>query len=168
MAYTDFHVNGPAIVSTKMASESAYSDLGITVDGVEPSFDGKYEDVIADDGGPMVPVDLQYFGEEARIRLELIRWDETRMRLVETRIAGKTVGQIRAVDLGTLVVRASHYFALSIATSARTGLSAENGYRFPVCHAVDSIPFKLGTRVTRKTLLIRAIPSVAGVLYERF
>ena len=172
MAYTDFHVNGPSIVSVQFYGEAAYSNLGITVDGVGIGNEAAFEDVLSDDSGPQVPADVQYFGEQARLRLELIRWDETTLRKVESRIwataaLAKTVGAVRAVDIGTLIKAGHHTAGVKIASSARTGLTAEDPYTYGTCYAENVIDFKVGTRVTRKIITLRAIPSDAGVLFTR-
>jgi len=167
MSYQDFHVNGPATIDLLWSGDSAYVNLGITVDGPDVSNRGHFEDVLADDGGPAVPVDVQYFGEDAQIRLDIIRWDETQMRRLESRIAGKTVGQVRAVDIGTLMYRGLHNFKMRINATARTGLSAENTWIYNVCWAEDVIQFKPSTKVLRKSVIIRAIPDTSGVLYTR-
>lgn len=152
--------------------ESGYNDLGITVDGVGLGNEGAFDDVHSDDSGPIIPADVQYFGEQSRLRLELIRWDETTLRKVESRIwysaaLAKTVGAVRTVDIGTLMKAGRHTAGVKIASSARTGLTAESPYTYGVCYAESVIDFKVGTRVTRKMVTVRAIPSDAGVLYVR-
>lgn len=171
MAYQDFHVSGPAIVSIAFFGES-YSDLGITVDGVGLGNEGAFEDVVSDDSGPIVPADVQYFGEQSRLRCEFIRWDETIFRKLESRIwtsaaLAKTVGAVRTVDIGTLMKAGKHTAGVHIASSARTGLTAEQPWTYPCCYAENVIDFKVGTRVTRKVVTLRAIPSDAGILYLR-
>jgi len=165
MAYQDLHVNGPAKVQVALTG-SSYSDLGVTEDGVEPQLRIFHEDVITDDNGPAMATDVQFMGAEARIRLPMIRWDESTMRIVEGAIRSNTGGTFDATEIGTLLIAGSNYFSLRIQSSQRSGLVLESPITFPYAFPVDSVDFKLGTRVTRKQLVFRAI-WYAGTLYTR-
>lgn len=165
MAYTDLHVNGPAIVQVALTGGS-YSNFGITEDGVDAEIRTYHEDVNTDDSGPGVPGDVQFFGEDATIRLNLIRWDNSVMNRVLALIRSGSTGQFAAADIGTLMIAASKYMSLKITSTARTGMTAEPSLTFPYVWLSDSVTMKVGTRVSRYGMTFRAVP-VNGVLYTR-
>ncbi len=173
MAATDLHVNGPAFIDVALDGNLNFSRLGVTVDGPDVDLDGNYEDVFGDDAGPFVPTDVQYFGEVATIRTELIRWDEPFLRRVLGRIVPNPAGVLTFpdADVGTLVLEPSrignnnNHYALRYASSARTGLNREQARLFPACYPMGSVAYKPGTRVHRYTITWRAIP-FEGNLYR--
>ncbi len=175
MASTDLHVNGPAFI--QVAFGGNFQDLGVTVDGPDVEQDGNYEDVIGDDAGPFVPTDVQYFGEVATIRTEMIRWDDSVMRSVEGRILGQAPGPVGPPrsgvhflrDIGTLLIAGGQFMALQYTSAARTGLPKEPFRQFLCVYPLGVISYKPATRVTRKTITWRAIPlepNTGGKLYN--
>jgi len=166
MASTDLHVNGPAFIQVAIDG-SSYNAFGVTVDGPDIEEDGNFENVYADDLGPFLPTDVQYFGQLATIRTEMMRWDESVLRQILGRIRARAGGNYVSNDIGTLLIAGNQYIGLQYASSARTGLPREQGRRYPCCFPVGAVPFKPGTRVTRYTITFAAIVNPAvGVLYQ--
>lgn len=165
MASTDLHVNGPAFIQISLGNQS-YSPFGVTIDGPDIEDDGNYEDVFGDDMGPFLPTDVQFMGQLATIRTEMIRWEETLLRRILGRI-NKTWGGIhKPADIGTLMIAGNNFFGLQYTSSARTGLPREASRRYPCVYPIGAVPFKPATRVTRFTITWRAIVNpVFGVLY---
>jgi len=94
------HVNGVALVKVGPVTATSDSiwDLGYTRNGAEISFQGFFLDVPGDenggDDGP--PIDVQYMGETATIRMELTKYNATVAEQVQARLsdgAGGVPGQ---------------------------------------------------------------------------
>jgi hypothetical protein len=86
---------GPAKISTGTGTSQALEELGYTRQGADIRDQAFFLDVPGDenggDQGP--PIDIQYLGEIAIIRLELTKWDETVAAKVRSRLASGTEGQ---------------------------------------------------------------------------
>jgi len=76
------------------AALASLSLLGYTRNGVEMTSEGYFLNVPGDqnggDDGP--PIDVQYLGETARIRVELTNWDPVVAAAIEARLQGGTGG----------------------------------------------------------------------------
>ena len=72
--------------------------LGYTRNGVDPEHDARLVNVPGDanggDEGP--PIEVQYMGEIARVRLELTNFDIAVARKIERRVPSKTLGTVPA------------------------------------------------------------------------
>lgn len=168
MAATDLHVFGPALVNVALDG-STYTALGYSADGVRITLNSYSEDVISDDSGPAVPGDIQWMGQDARIVMDMVRFDKTTMEILKRRLRTSAVsseGLVPAAAVGTLLVTGGLYFGLQIYPNQRTGLTAELPYKFPVCNVEGAIESPVGTRVRRTSLVFRAIPQ-GGTLYTR-
>jgi len=88
--------------------------LGYTRNGADVTKEGYWLDVPGDqnggDDGP--PVDIQYLGEVARVRLEMTKWEETVADKIRARVKAQAVGQ--PADAGTLMFRDAKYLRLTI------------------------------------------------------
>jgi hypothetical protein len=77
--------------------------LGYTRNGADTTKEAYWLDVPGDenggDDGP--PIDVQYLGEIARVRLEFTKWDEAVANKVRARVKGGTAGS--PADAGTLM-----------------------------------------------------------------
>src|SRR4051812_2785069 len=70
------HVNGPCLISVgPQGVAGGLTELALSSDGVDLSFDLFTEDVYADSGGPRVPVDVQDMGKLAYISFRGIVYD---------------------------------------------------------------------------------------------
>ncbi len=179
---SQLHVNGYAQLYVGPMNAQSYStcvnELGWTVDGVEISEIHYHEDIYTDRLGGHVPEDIQNFGSEARITLDLIKYDNAVLRSIITRNYQGTVGTTpnEPSMAGDLMVACSKMFSLYVkrqygpdcqnpATGSSSNASVEGGWTFPRCMVVDERSWKVGTKVTRHRLVIRAIPGSTGVLY---
>lgn len=165
MAATDLHVFGPALVEIGLTG-GATVGFGYTVEGVRIRIEQGFEDVMTDDAGFHMPGDVQWGGQTATIEAELIRWDEALFRTLEAAIRGRSGGAITSADIGTLMLAGARYFTARISGSQRTGLPAEDPYRFSAVWPIGEISSNHGTRVSRRQLSLRAIP-INGILYTR-
>lgn len=98
-----------------LASVKLDGDLiGYTRNGVDVTKEAFWIDVPGDenggDDGP--PVDIQYLGEIARVRLELTKWDEAMADKIRARLKGETAGTIPTP--GTLMAAGSKTYTLTI------------------------------------------------------
>jgi hypothetical protein len=177
-------VNGYATIGVAAANTSTingFSELGWTVDGVEIAETHYAEDVYTDRLGGHIPEDIQNFGSEARITLDLIKYDLDILRDIITREYQGTVGVTpnEASLAGDLMVACNKLCSIYIkrqyggtngdcknpgafGTSSGT---PEGNWAFPQCYVVDERSYKVGTKVTRHRLVLRAIPNASGVLY---
>jgi hypothetical protein len=177
-------VNGYATVgvgAAETSTQNGFYELGWTVDGVEIAETHYAEDVYTDRLGGHIPEDVQNFGMEARITLDLIKYDLAVLRDVITREYQGTVGTTpnESSLAGDLMVACNKMFSVYIkrqyggttgdcknpgdlGTSSGT---PEGNWAFPRCYVVDERSFKVGTKVTRHRLVIRALPNASGVLY---
>lgn len=166
-------------------------ELGWTVDGVQIAETFHSADIYDDAHGPSIPCDVQNFGSEAKITLDLIKYDLDVLRAICAReFNGSTPGTVGLTPneptlVGDLMVGCGKIFALYVkrayggSAGAYTdcknlpsdGLSSsaagtpEGGWLFGRCYVVDERSFKVGTRVTRHNLTIRALPNASGVLF---
>lgn len=89
-------VTGPCAVriGDEGGNLAALSLLGYTRNGADITAEGYFVNVPGDqnggDDGP--PIDVQYMGETARIRVELTKWDSTVAATIEARLQGGTGG----------------------------------------------------------------------------
>ena len=88
-------VPGAALIRVDTGSASALETVGYTRNGAEVIREGYFLDVPGDqnggDDGP--PIEIQYLGEIARVRLELTKWDSAITAKFEQRLKGSvTVG----------------------------------------------------------------------------
>lgn len=134
-------------------------DLGYTVNGAEVSFNGFYANVPGDenggDQGP--PIDVQYFGETADIRLILTKWDADVADEIAARLASATAGV--PASAGSLMFGSGNTFRLLIA-------SPNDPLNFPRAFPRGPITINKGTQHSRLVLEFEAHKSGAGILYD--
>lgn len=153
MAVTDRHVNGPALVMADTGN--GLEPLGYSEAGVRMSFTGYDEDIYSDQFGPRIPIDVQYFGEEARIIVDLITWDQTVLAKVLTRCRGGTNGTNSPP--GTLYAAQNKVIRVCVLAT----YSGEPTHNFPTAYLIGDHDVIVGTKVTRRHLEFRALPNGA-------
>lgn len=105
----------------KIASphDGTLEELGYTRNGVDPEHDGFYSEVHGDqnggDEGP--PIDIQYFGEIARVRIELTKFDLAVFEKIRRRVPSATTAGTPAAP-GVLMFAAEDYFRLLLNTAS--------------------------------------------------
>jgi hypothetical protein len=154
-------VTGPVVVrvGAEGANLASLSLLGYTRNGAEMSQQGFFLDVPGDeyggDDGP--PIDVQYMGETATIRLELTKWDATVAAEVEARLQGGTGGTPGVP--GTLMFGGS--------VSWRVLLDTTSGDRnFLRCFPREVIELNKGTRFSTLVVVFEAHEGAGGVLWN--
>lgn len=152
-------VTGPALIKVGTGAASALENLGYTRNGAEIVAEGYWINVPGDenggDDGP--PIDVQFVGETARIRLELTKWDVTVAAEVESRFKDGTGGTPGTA--GTLMFSGSKAMRLVIVPT--TG-----GRNFPRAFPRFAIELNKGTRFSTFVVEFEAHKDAAGVLWN--
>lgn len=138
--------------------------LGYTRNGADTTKEAFWVDVPGDenggDEGP--PIDIQFLGEIARIRLELTKWDSAVAALVTTRVAGTTDGT--PTTSGTFMFAQTKTVRLILdGGGAFTNLDAN----FP--RAIPRMPIELnrGTKYAILVMEFEAHKNASGVLHNQ-
>lgn len=152
-------VDGPCHVNVDTGAANALEELGFSINGVTITEIVFTSDVPGDqnggDEGP--PIDVQYFGEIHRIRMELSKYDELILDKVRPKLYGGTAGLTGTS--GTLIIGASKTFRLLLLTTNRVR-------NYPTSMLRET-PMELnkGTKFTRMIIEFEAHP-VAGLLHN--
>lgn len=153
---------GLCTVRTGSGAANALEDFGYTVNGANITFDAYWLDVKGDENGgdPGPPIDIQYMGETARVRLEMNKWDEAVEDKIQ-RLKAAVLGQPGTA--GTLVFAGSKFFRLLLdnANHARV-------FNFPLAVLRDAKEINAGTRhqVLRCDFVCYKNPDT-GILWDR-
>lgn len=154
-------VQNAGLTLVKIATTAAQTlvDLGYTRNGVDVTTQPYFIDVPGDanggDQGP--PIDIQYLGEIAHIRLELTSWDSAVLDTIKARIPGGTAGTPGTV--GTFAFQGNVHY--------RVVLSNPNLPRnFPRVMFREPIQKNFGTRFAMVVLEGIAYKNGSGVLYN--
>lgn len=146
-------VTGPALV--KIDYGSGLSNLGYSINGIEIFPEVFMSDVPGDqnggDEGP--PIDVQYFGETARVRMELSKWDTTVAGKILARVKNGTAGAIATA--GSLMFTGALYYRVLILPTtqpmnfvgaiARAPIELNKGTKYSrllvefECHGIDGV-----------------------------
>ena len=134
--------------------------LGYTRDGVEPQSQGFYLDVKSDENGGEAgpPVEVQFMGETARVRLELPRFDPAVAQRVQARTFGSTAGTPAAA--GSLMFASSLTVPMKISCP---GTSA--GRLYGRCFVRDAITIGFGTKHSTLVVEFECHKDSNGVVY---
>ena len=157
MALT-INVAGLAAIRTGTGNSGALQDFGYTRNGAIITFNSYWLDIKGDenggDDGP--PVDIQYMGETARIRLELYKFDPTVAAAVAARVNGATAGT--PPGAGVLMFSASKAMRLLIN-------AAGSPMNFPNAIPREPIELNKGTKFSTMVVEFEAY-TVGGTLYN--
>lgn len=89
-------VPGAALIKIDAQQGAGLESLGYTINGADITHETFWGNVPGDqnggDEGP--PIAIQYFGEIARVRLELSKWDSAVAAKIEARVTDKSAGVI--------------------------------------------------------------------------
>ena len=153
------NVAGPAIIQVDTGVANALEDLGYTANGAEVEVRGFYGDVPGDenggDSGP--PIDVQYFGDIAVVRLEFTRYDPTVLDKVVCRLYGGTAGTPGTP--GTLMFAGSKTYRLLIKTTSLP-------MNFPRAIYRGSRVVNKGTKFSREISEFECHKNGSGVLWN--
>ena len=110
------HYAGAALIKFDDYTGPGLQSLGYTRDGAEEEHETFWIDVPGDenggDAGP--PVEIQYVGEIARVRLELTKWDSALIASIEANLPGGTAGLPTALTPGTLLFTNTKFYRILI------------------------------------------------------
>lgn len=152
-------VAGPAEIKVGTGSTGALESLGYTAQGADVRNQGFFLDVPGDqnggDQGP--PIDVQYLGEIARIRLELTKWDDAIAAKIRTRLLAGTEGTPGTA--GTLMFGDSKTVRVLVNTT--TG-----PMNFPRSFIRGEWEINKGTKFSRLVVEFEAHKDSTGVLYN--
>jgi hypothetical protein len=152
-------VFGPALIKVGTGSVGALESLGYTRQAADIRSQGFFLDVPGDenggDQGP--PIDIQYLGEIARVRLELTKWDEVVAAKVRSRLAAGTEGTPGTA--GTLMFGGSK--SIRVLVHSTTG-----PMNFPRAFLRDPWEIAKGTRYSTLVLEFEAHKDGSGILYN--
>jgi len=164
-------VNVTGLATVKVGPVNATSDniedLGYTRNGIELSFQGFFLDVPGDenggDDGP--PVDVQYMGEIATIRMELTKYNSTVAEKVSARVNGGSAGV--PVAAGTLMFGDNNVLANEVAWRLLIQVSSGVGnMNFLRAFPRNVIELNKGTRFSTLVAEFEAHKNAAGVLWN--
>ena len=120
-------VPGPCLVKVSTGgsvSVPTLETLGYTVNGADITHEVMMDDILGDqnggDSGP--PIDIQYYGQIARVRLEMSKWDSAVLHKLLPRVhpdggAGGLV-TVNTATVGTLIAGSSSGFRLLLLPTA--------------------------------------------------
>lgn len=110
-------VPGACLIKTDTGSVHALESLGYSIDGVTIEEEMFHEDVPGDQNGGTSgpPIDVQYFGEIHRVRMELSSWDSSVADKILAKLYGGTAGVLGAA--GSLMGAGGLYYRLLLLTT---------------------------------------------------
>lgn len=155
-------VAGLVTVRVDTGASNALEDLGYTRNGADVRSQGFFLGIPGDenggDEGP--PVDIQYFGEIATVRMELTKFDRAIVDKVKSRIYGNTVATAFSPSAaGSLMFGGSLTFRVLLACTTQPR-------NFPRCVLKEPIEINKGTKYSTLLLEFEAHKNAAGVLWN--
>ena len=155
------HVNGSAGIRLALPLDNTLKPVGYSEDGVDIDFHMGWEDVMCDVYGPKVPIDVQYFLQDAFIEFDLVLYENSRFLEMISQFQALVGGAASGVmaQAGGLFIQNSGYFRLLISsTPTNVGITSdEQCWNFLYAYPVD-IKSKIGTRRKIHHCVFRAIP----------
>jgi hypothetical protein len=148
-------VDGPAQILVGVGGGGSLVNLGLTVNGAEIVEDAFIGDVPGDANGGDVgpPIDMQYFGQIDRIRMELSTWDPAVVDQISPRLNGASPGIISTP--GSLIAANGYGYRVLILPTVRP-----RNYLF--CVPKQPITRNKGTRFSRLVLEFEAHSVLVG------
>ena len=155
-------VAGLATIKVGTGDGGSLDTLGYTRDGAQITYEAYSVDVPGDefggDEGP--PIDIQYLGETARIRLEMTKYDSSVKDKLEDRLLGENAGTPGTP--GTLLFADSKTVRLAIDTA-----NDNPDRNFPRATLVKTpIEVNKGTKYSTLILEFVAYEDADGVLFN--
>ena len=160
---SQLYVPGPIQIFVGTGASGAYQFLGWSEQETGTRFDSAWEDVFADVSGPMVPLDVQYFGEQGYVSSTLTRYNEAVLQLLTPRVPGLTAGQMQNGQVGTLMITEGYAIKLFlycpyISKTVFAAGSMVGGYVFGAAWLADTFEVPLSVRVKKPRIVMRAVP----------
>lgn len=154
-------VAGACLLKVDTGTTHALESLGYSENGVRVEEEAFHSNVPGDqnggDEGP--PIDVQYFGEIHRVRLELSSWDSAVVDKILSKLYGGTAGVLGAA--GSLMGAGGFYYRLLLLS---TNLPRNYLRAFPRGQPVE---INKGTKYSRLVLNFEChANTVAGTVYN--
>lgn len=150
-------VTGKALVKVDTGTSNALESLGYSINGIEISDEPFYSDVPSDenggDEGP--PIDVQYFGSVATIRMELSRWDSAVAAKVFPFLYGGTAGTQGTP--GALMSNNSFRLVIEPTSDPRN---------YPIAFPSEPIELNKGTKYSRLAITWKAYGFTNSLLWN--
>lgn len=156
------HAVGAALVKIDAKQGAGLESLGYSINGVEITEESFFSDVPGDqnggDEGP--PISIQYFGEIARVRMELSNWDSTVGDKVRGKVPDTAAGVIGTVGQVIDGTGTNYYRLLILSTTEpqnflfaipRGAIEVNKGTKYSrfvcewECHAVSAVLYNVNT-----------------------
>lgn len=160
---SQLYVPGPVQIFVGTGAGGAYQFLGYSEQETGTRFDSAWEDVYSDATGPMIPLDTQYFGEQAYISSTLTKYNEAILQQLTPRVPGLTAGAMANGEVGTLMLTEGYAVKLFLycpysqkSVFSLGGMVA--GYVFAASWLADSFEVPLSVRVKKPRIVMRCIP----------
>jgi hypothetical protein len=174
------HVPGTAQIFLDIGDDSSLVQLGTSVDGVDISLNYYYEDIYIDGYGPKVPYDVEYFLQDAIIKMDLIWFEQVNLLAIQTGSYYLPNNPGQEGLAGDLMLASDRTMRMVIRTTptAAGGLTGagltlvEPCYNFINTYLTGSSEVKYGVNKSVWKLQFRAIPgqqasgSFAALLYN--
>lgn len=139
------HVPGPTLVQIDAGLGAGLENLGYTIDGVDVEFTAMTGEIPGDQNGGSEgpPIDVQFFGEMARVRTEFSRFDAAVVDSIRVRVSGSALGFNAAP--GSLMSTGVYRLLL---------LPADVSYamNFPIALCRNPITSNVGTKFQRLSM----------------
>lgn len=146
-------------IQTAALAAGVLQTLGYTRNFAEIRTEAMFLDVPGDEGGgdDGIPIDLQYLGELAIIRLELTKYDATVSNAVRSRLDAITTG-VNAT-IGALVLSATNTMRLLLKSPTLP-------FNFPLVVPNGAIEVGIGTKYSTLICEFTAYPDSNGLLFN--
>ncbi len=157
------HNHGKAQIKLSTGSGNSLEILGYTRNGADVSEEGFWIDVPGDENGGDAgdPIDVQYIGEMARVRIELTKFDTAVLNKVQARInnpsSPKTRGAIGTVGIFMFANALTYRLLINTATDPQN---------FVRCIPRAPTQRNMGTRFTMAVVEFDCYKNDSGVLYN--
>jgi hypothetical protein len=152
--------DGPVLVKVATPASGTLDSMGYTEDGAEVEKQAFQYNVYGDQNGGVdgPPIDVQYMGEIARIRLVFTSFDLTIKAKLDAMVAGATAG--------TPTVPGTLQFTESGKTFRVLLSPTNNPLNFTRCILRDAVTHNKGTKHTKYVVTFEAHKDANGVLYN--
>lgn len=167
---TQFYVSGPAQIWLGVGTANAWSYLGWSRNGVTVQVTPQHEDIEVDYGGRS-PGDVSFLGEEARISMQLSRYDESILMKAAAFLTGTTPGQGPKGGIGSLMAAEGYMFPILLYSpysfKSQFGTMVP-GFWFYQSYMADPLDQTLNVRAKQPNIAFRATPVFGSIVGGTF
>ena len=165
---TSHEVAGPVQWHVGVGAAGALSFLGWAEGDTRISLAAAEDEIRTDLGGPAIPSDVQFMGEQAFISCDLSRWDKAVLKKLKSRLpsannSNVSGGTYSVGQMGALMIAEGYAVRLLL----KGGYSAKNLnsgdlpiWNFLAAWPTSNLDVGISTRASRFRLTMRAIPVI--------